>query len=66
MVKRGKIDMQSPLLNLEELAEYIGVSNTTVYRYIKQKKIPALKIGHLWKFRKERIDEWLKEQEMVK
>ena len=58
--------MQSPLLNLEEMAEYIGASNTTVYRYIKQKKIPALKIGKLWKFRKERIDEWIKEQEKFK
>jgi len=58
--------MQSPLLNLEELAEYIGVSNTTVYRYIKQKKIPAIKIGHLWKFRKESIDTWLREQERGK
>jgi excisionase family DNA binding protein len=55
--------MDSPLLNLEELAGYIGVSKATVYRYLKQKKLPAIKMGRLWKFRKEAIDEWLKRQE---
>mgnify|MGYP000409698766 CR=1 FL=1 len=57
--------MQSPLMNLEEMAKYIGVSNTTVYRYIKQGKIPAIKIGKLWKFRKETIEGWLKKQERL-
>ena len=55
--------MESPLMNLDELAQYIGVSNTTVYRYLKQGKLPAIKIGRLWKFRKERIDKWLEEKE---
>lgn len=55
--------MKSPLMNLYELAKYLGVSNTTLYRYVKRKKIPALKIGRAWKFRKERIDKWLEEKE---
>ena len=58
--------MESPLMNLEELAKYIGVSNTTVYRYLKQKKLPAIKIGRLWKFRKEKIDAWLEKQENIR
>ncbi len=55
--------MDKPLMSLQELADYIGVSNTTVYRYVKQKKLPSIKMGRLWKFRKEKIDEWLEEQE---
>ena len=58
--------MESPLMSLEELAKYIGVSNTTVYRYLKQKKLPAIKIGRLWKFRKEKIDTWLERQENIR
>ena len=58
--------MQSPLMNLDELAKYIGVSNTTVYRYLKQEKLPAIKIGRLWKFRKEKIDEWITRQEKIR
>ena len=56
-------DIESPLLNLAQLAKYIGVSPASVYRYIKAKKIPAIKIGHFWKFRKEKIDEWLEKRE---
>lgn len=55
--------MKSPLMSLYELAKYLGVSNMTIYRYVKRKKIPALKIGRRWKFRKERIDKWLEEKE---
>lgn len=58
--------MGNPLMSLEELAKYIGVSNTTVYRYLKQKKLPAIKIGKLWKFRKEKIDAWLERQENIR
>lgn len=55
--------MDSPLMSLGQVATYLGVSNTTIYRYVKRKKIPSLKIGRIWKFRKEKIDAWLEKQE---
>ena len=55
--------MENSLISLKELAKYIGVSKATIYRYVKRKKIPAIKIGRLWKFRTERIDAWLNMQE---
>lgn len=58
--------MENRLLSLKELSKYVGVSKATIYRYIKGRKIPAIKVGRLWKFRKEKIDEWLDKQSQGK
>ena len=55
--------MERPLMSLKELAKYLGISKVTLYRYIKNKKIPAIKIGRFWKFKKAKIDAWVKERE---
>lgn len=46
--------------NLEEVADYLGVTKDTVRNWIKKEKIPAQKIGRLWKFKLSEIDEWVK------
>ncbi len=52
-----------PILTLKEIANYLDVSPTSIYRYIKQGKIPVTRVGKQWRFRKTRIDEWLKKME---
>jgi excisionase family DNA binding protein len=47
------------LLTLEQVARYLNVNKFTVYRLITQKKIPALKVGHQWRFKQKMIDAWL-------
>lgn len=47
-------------LSVGEIAEYLGVSRDTIYSWITKKGIPAHKIGRLWKFKKEEVDEWVK------
>ena len=47
-------------LSVEEVAAYLGVNRGTLYKWITRKSIPARKVGRLWKFRKEEIDEWVK------
>ncbi len=47
-------------LSLEEIAAYLGIKRDTVYKWINRKKMPAHKVGSLWKFRKEEIDEWVR------
>ena len=37
--------------NLEETAEYLGVTKDTFRKWIKKTDIPAHKIGRLWKFK---------------
>jgi len=47
------------LMTLEEVADYLRVTKTTVYRLLRQGKIPANKVGRQWRFDKTLIDEWL-------
>ena len=47
------------LMTVEELAGYLRVTEKTVYRLLKQGRIPAVKVGHQWRFDKNSIDEWL-------
>ena len=55
--------MNKPILNLREVADYLGVSPTSIYRYVKQKKMPAMRVGSQWRFRREKIDAWLEKME---
>ena len=47
-------------LSLEEIALHLGVKKDTVYKWLAAKKIPAHKVGRLWKFSKPEIDTWVK------
>ena len=49
-------------LTTEEVLEYIQVNLRTVYRLIKAGKIPAVRVGRQWRFRKRDIDAWLDSQ----
>jgi excisionase family DNA binding protein len=47
------------LMTLGEVADYLRVTKTTVYRLLRQGQIPANKVGRQWRFDKTSIDEWL-------
>lgn len=47
-------------MTLEEVAQYLKVSKDSIYRLAQKGEIPASKIGNLWRFRREEIDEWMK------
>ena len=49
-------------LTTEEVLEYLQVNLRTVYRLIKANKIPAVRVGRQWRFRKRDIDAWLDRQ----
>src|SRR6266852_2247745 len=49
-------------LTTEEFLEYLQVNLRTVYRLIKAGKIPAVRVGRQWRFRKRDIDAWLDSQ----
>jgi len=54
--------MDETFLTTEEVLEYLQVNLRTVYRLIKAGKIPAVRVGRQWRFRKRDIDGWLDSQ----
>ncbi|MCX6546268.1 MAG: response regulator [Acidobacteria bacterium] len=54
--------MDDVFLTTEEVLEYLQVNLRTVYRLIKAGKIPAVRVGRQWRFRKTDIDRWLTTQ----
>jgi excisionase family DNA binding protein len=54
--------MDETFLTTEEVLEYLQVNLRTVYRLIKAGKIPAVRVGRQWRFRKRDIDTWLDSQ----
>ena len=43
-------------LTTEEVLAYLQVNLRTVYRLIKTKSIPAVRVGRQWRFKKHDID----------
>src|SRR5689334_18777783 len=54
--------MDEGFLTTEEVLDYLHVNLRTVYRLIKAGKIPAVRVGRQWRFRKRDIDAWLDSQ----
>jgi excisionase family DNA binding protein len=46
------------ILTVPEVAEYLRVHRSTVYRLIKKRQIPSFRVGHDWRFRLDSIDHW--------
>jgi len=55
--------MKKSLMDFEETKEYLRVSRATLYRLLQTGRVPASKVGGQWRFRQERLDQWLEEQE---
>ena len=49
------------VLTIEELASYLKVPKSTLYKLVREGKVPCQKIGRHWRFRKVAIDNWLEE-----
>ena len=47
------------LLTTKQLAQYLQLSERSIYRLVEQGEIPSLKVGGQWRFRKSAVDEWL-------
>ncbi len=54
--------VNSNLMTIEDLAEYLKVTRRTIYDWLKHNKVPALKLVGQWRFKKDKIDDWLESQ----
>jgi len=58
--------MNERWFSLGEIAEYVGVSKDTVHRWIRNKEMPAHKVGRLWKFKVREVDNWVRSEKAHK
>lgn len=47
------------ILKLDQAATYLNVHPSTVYRLLRQHRIPAFKMGSDWRFSRARLDQWI-------
>jgi excisionase family DNA binding protein len=52
----------SAIMTIVEVAEYLKVTERTIYRLAGAKQIPAFKVGGSWRFFKADLYEWIKKQ----
>jgi excisionase family DNA binding protein len=50
------------VITVGELAEYLRVHRSTLYRLLKRHQLPAFKIGSDWRINVEAIDQWRMQQ----
>ena len=54
--------MREDILTIREVAEYLKVTERTLYRLAQEAKIPAFKVGASWRFKRVDIDAWIEGQ----
>ncbi|MEI9972935.1 MAG: helix-turn-helix domain-containing protein [Ignavibacteriota bacterium] len=59
------MNRQQLVLNIEQLALFLSVPKSTVYKLVRSREIPGHKVGRHWRFSREAILRWLEESNSV-
>lgn len=66
-IANAKLDMQIKEFNVNdrwlsvmEISEYLGITKDSVYKWVKEKGMPAHRLGKLWKFKTDEVDIWMR------
>jgi len=54
-------DQLGEVLTIDELASYLKIPKSTLYKLVREGRVPCQKIGRHWRFRKRAIDRWLEQ-----
>ena len=49
-----------PWVSVDQIAEHLGVTRDSIYRWIDRKNLPAHRVGRLWKFQVSEVDGWVR------
>lgn len=52
-------------MTAEEVAKYMRLPQSTVYKLVQEGKLPGFKVGRHWRFRQETIAKWVQDQEQA-
>jgi excisionase family DNA binding protein len=53
------------ILTVREICDLLQVHQSTIYKMVRQGKIPCFRIGSDWRFRRDRIVRWMAERTMA-
>jgi excisionase family DNA binding protein len=56
---KPKKSESSTIMTVHEVAEYLRISDAKVYRLAREHRLPVVRIGKTWRFRKDLLDDWL-------
>ena len=49
-----------PWVSVDQIAEHLGVTRDSIYRWISRRGLPAHRVGRLWKFQLSEVDDWVR------
>jgi excisionase family DNA binding protein len=52
---------EQTLMDIKQVAAYLKINEATAYTWAQSGKLPGIKIGRIWRFRREDIEAWLDE-----
>lgn len=55
--------MDNSIFTVSELADYLKIQKVTIYKHAQTGDLPGFKVGSNWRFKRESIDEWIKQRE---
>lgn len=53
--------MDDRWLSVDEISIYLGVGKETIYRWIDGRSLPAHRVGRFWKFKRDEVDNWVRD-----
>ena len=63
MSKKGfEFDGNIGIMTVHDVAEYLRLSEAKVYKMANEGRVPALRMGKSWRFKREFIDEWIRRE----
>ncbi len=51
--------MADKIMTVKEVAKYLDIHPMTLYRLVREGRIPAFKVGGQWRFQKRALDRWV-------
>ena len=58
------MDSDHEILTVREICDLLQVHQSTIYKLVRQGKIPSFRVGTDWRFRKDLIERWMAEKSM--
>ena len=57
--------MDQQCLSIQEVAKYLNLTTSTIYRLVKRGAVPGFKVGGQWRFTRDNLEAWIIDQVMI-